>query len=623
MGVEEFAGDTIGIVPEAAIASVTEKLKALPAAPGCYIYKDESGEILYVGKALSLRSRVRSYFQKSTKHSMRIARMVSQVRDLEWIVTDSELEALILECNLIKRHRPPFNVRLRDDKSYPYIVITKEAFPRVLFTRKMRKDGSRYFGPFTSAFAVRETLQLLHKVFRLIPCGKSWSGEAVQRPCLYFHMGRCMAPCAGLADKANYKEELKNVSLFLEGKQDALIKGLEEEMSLASGALNFERAAQLRDTIENLTSVLERQKVVGDEDKDQDVIALVKDERGAAVQMFYVRGGKLIGQRHFYLDGAGDSNPGEAVEEFVKRYYTDAPDVPGEVLLPVEIEEMNIVQSWLRQKRGKGVKVTVPRGGEKLKLVEMAATNAEYALEQMQQQIANKEKWEAEAASQLQDALELENPPERIECFDISNIQGTSPVASMVVVEGGEPAKGEYRRFKIKYNPESPDDFAMMRETILRRLKAFRDGQPNFQKLPDLMVIDGGKGQLGAALKAMDEVGLRLPAVGLAKKQELLFLPGNPDPIALPLDSPGLLLLRRLRDEAHRFAISYHRKLRDKRMFGSPLEEIPGVGPRRKRMLLRTFGSIDGIKNAKVEEIAAVPTMTMAMAKRVKDALAD
>lgn len=549
--------------------------------------------------------------------------MVTKIRDLEWMIVDSELEALILECNLIKQHRPPFNVRLRDDKSYPYIVITKEAYPRVLFTRKLRKDGSRYFGPYSSAFAVRETLQLLHKVFKLIPCGKSWSGDAVQRPCLYYHLGRCLAPCAGLATKEAYKAELNGVIMFLEGKQDVLVKSLRNKMDAASAGLDFERAASYRDTIDNIESVLERQKVVGEIDKDQDVIALVKDDRGAAVQMFYVRGGKLIGQRHFYLDGAKDAQPGEAVEEFIKRYYTDAPEVPGEVLLPVEIEERRIVQAWLKRKRGKGVKISVPRGGEKLKLVEMAANNAELALAQFQQAQSTMEEWAAAAASEIQEALGLENPPERIECFDISNIQGTAPVGSMVVVEGGEPAKGEYRRFRIKYNPESPDDFAMMRETILRRLRAFRDGDAKFQKLPDLVVIDGGRGQLNAALKAMDEVGLSLPAVGLAKKQELLYVPGLSEPIALSLNSPGLTLLRRLRDEAHRFAISYHRKVRDKRMFGSPLDEIPGIGPRRKRMLLRSFGSVEGIRRASVSDIAAVPTMTKAMAERVKSALDD
>jgi excinuclease ABC subunit C len=601
--------------------SVAARLKSLPGEPGCYIYKDAEGAVLYVGKALSLKNRVRSYFHKSTQHSTRIARMVARVSDIEWIVTDSELEALILECNLIKEHRPPFNVRLRDDKSYPYIVITKEAFPRVLFTRKVRRDGSRYFGPYSSAFSVRETLQLMHKVFKLIPCGKSWTGDAVQRPCLYHHMGRCLAPCAGLADRAEYKRELSNVQFFLEGKSDRLLKDLSERMRHHAEALEFEHAAKLRDTIDSLELVLERQKVIAGDTKDQDVVAVVKDERGAAVQMFYVRGGKLIGQRTFYLDGAAETNPSEAVEEFVKRYYTDAPEVPSEVLLPVEIAERLIVESWLRTKKGRAVHVTVPQGGEKLKLVEMAANNAELALQQFTQEEIAKEEWGAEAAAALQDALGLPSPPERIEGYDISNIQGTAPVASMVVAEGGQAAKSEYRRFKIKYNPESPDDFAMMREVILRRLRAYKDGDPKFSKLPDLVMIDGGRGQLNAAIKAMDEVGLVLPAVGLAKKQELIFLPGNPDPIMLPLQSAGLLLLRRIRDEAHRFALSFHRKLRDKRMFGSPLDEIPGVGPRRRRLLLRAFGSVEGIRRATEHEIAAVPTMTAALARRVKEAL--
>jgi excinuclease ABC subunit C len=615
------------------------KLKGLPDKPGCYIFKDADGQILYVGKAVSLRSRVRSYFRVSTRHSTRIARMVARVCDLETFVVDSELEALVLECNLIKEHRPPYNVRLRDDKSYPYIVMTKERFPRVLFTRKLRKDGSKYFGPYTSAYAARETLAVLHKVFKLIPCGKSWSGEPVQRPCLYFHMGQCLAPCAGLAERSDYDQELEGVRRLLEGRRDDLIKDLERRMAESSERLDFEAAARLRDSIGAVRAIQERQKVTADV-ADRDVIAVVRDERGSAVQMFYVRGGKLIGQRHFFLDGASEVNPGEAVEEFVKRYYTDAPEVPREVLLPVEIEERNIVQQWLRQKRGAAVNLEVPRGGEKLKLVEMAAMNAEHLLDQMQKEATAKEEWAVIAGANLQDALGLPAPPIRIECYDISNIQGTAPVSSMVVFEDGQAAKAEYRRFKIRYNPELPDDFAMMKETIMRRLAAYRDGNPKFAKLPDLIVIDGGRGQLGAALKAMAEIGIEVPAIGLAKKRELIFVPSpscngeplnpnddtaltSPDPIELPMTSAGLILLRRLRDEAHRFALTYHRKVRDKRMFGSPLDEIPGVGPRRKRLLLRSFGSVENIRRATVEDIASVPTMTLAVARRVKEALED
>lgn len=633
------------VVPE----KVAAQLKKLPASPGCYIYRDDAGDVLYVGKAVVLKNRVRTYFQPSTRHSNRIARMVRRVADIEWIVVDSELEALVLECNLIKQYRPPFNVRLRDDKSYPYVVITKEAFPRVMFTRKVRKDGSKYFGPFTSAWAVRDTLGLLHKVFPLIPCGKSFSGRNEQRPCLYYHLGQCLAPCAGLADKAKYREVLKQVEQFLDGKGERLLDQMKADMASAAEALEFERAAKLRDQIAAIESVLQRQKVLNSDGGDQDVVAVVKDERGAAIQMLYIRGGKLIGQRQFFLDGSRDAAPTEAVGEFVKQYYAEAPEVPREVLLPVEIEERAIVESYLRQRKGSAVTVTVPNGGEKLRLLEMAATNAEQALEAFSAELVKKEAWIEQAIAELQEALAMPMPPLRIEGYDISNIQGRSPVGSMVVTERGEPCKAEYRRFKIRYHPEDPNDFAMMHEVMTRRLRAYLEGDPKFARLPDLIMIDGGKGQLSAALKARDELGLSVPMVGLAKKMEIIYVPVDPrptgmeppakideasytfsrkpmveysyEPIELPLQSPGLLLLRRLRDEAHRYALTYHRKLRDKRMHGSALEEVPGVGPRRKRLLLRTFGSIDGIRRATVDEIAAVPTLTRTLAQQISEYL--
>lgn len=632
-----------------------EKLKKLPAKPGCYIYRDSGGEVLYVGKALSLRNRVRGYFQDSTRHGVRISRLVSKVQDIEWIAVDSEVEALVLECNLIKKYRPPYNIRLRDDKSYPYITITKERFPRVLFTRKVKRDGSKYFGPYTSAYNVRDTLQLLHKVFPLIPCGKSWSGEPEQRPCLYYHLGRCLGPCAGLADREEYKGVVAKVERFLQGKEATLLDDLRKEMATSSADEDFEYAAQVRDQIQAIESLLQRQKVLMAEAVDQDVVAVVKDERGATIQMLYIRGGKLIGQRQFTLDGVGDRAPGEAVQEFLKQYYADAPDVPREVLLPVEIEERNIVQTWLRQRRGAAVTVEVPQGGERLKLVEMAAMNAEQALSQFSQELAKQEEWAEAAMGQLQDELGLDSPPMRIEGYDISNVQGMAPVGSMVVMENGQPAKSEYRRFKIRYHPETPNDFAMMHEVLTRRLAACREGDPQFAKLPDLIMIDGGKGQITAALRARDEVGLTIPIVGLAKRMELIYVPidarDSVEPakleklnrskverdsqyayapadsdfvyreIELPLNSPGLTLLRRLRDEAHRFALSYHKKLRDKRMHGSALEEVPGVGPRRKRLLLRSFGSVEGIRRASVEEIAAVPTLTQRLALQIKEHL--
>lgn len=609
--------------------AVTEKLKLLPAKPGCYIYRDSKNEVLYVGKAVSLKNRVRSYFQASTKHGARIARMVRRICDIETIVVDSEIEALVLECTLIKQHRPPFNVRMRDDKSYPYIAITKENYPRVLFTRKPRKDGSKYFGPYTSAWSVRDTLQLLHKVFPLIPCGKSWSGREEQRPCLYYHLGQCLAPCAGLSNRKEYANVIHDVEMFLGGKGEFLVDNLRSAMEAAAENLEFERAATLRDQIGSIENVLHRQKVLNTDSVDQDVIAVVKDERGAAVQILYIRNGKLIGQRQYMLDGASDAAPSEAIGEFVKQYYAEAPEVPREVLLPVEIEERKIVESWLRQKRGSAVTISVPQGGEKLRLLDMASTNAEQVLHTYAAELEQKNEFAEKAGAELQEALKLDLTPIRVEGYDISNIQGKSPVGSMVVTIDGEAAKSEYRRFKIRYHPEDPNDFAMMNEVLLRRLKSYLEDDPKFQPLPDLIMIDGGKGQLHAALKARDSLGLTVPMVGLAKKMEIIFVPkllpdiSGHEPtyayeaVELPLNSPGLLLLRRLRDEAHRFAITYHRKLRDKRFHGSSLEEIPGVGPRRRRMLLRTFGSLEGIRRASAEELAAVPTMTKQLAEVV------
>lgn len=624
--------------------TIVDKLALLPPEPGVYLHKDEDGNVLYVGKAINLRNRVRSYFQESAKHGPRIARLVSKARDLEWIVVGTEVEALVLECNLIKKYRPPYNVRMRDDKSYPYITITDEEFPRVMFTRRVRKDKARYFGPYTSAFAVRDTLGLLHKIFPLIPCGKSWSGAPVQRPCLYYHLGRCLGPCAGLADRAEYQGVLDKVGAFLDGKEDTILEGLMAEMEAAAEALDFEKAAKVRDQVKAIESVMQRQQAVTDKGGDQDVIAVVKDERGSAIQMLYIRGGKLIGQRQYMLDNAADAAPGLAVQEFVKQYYADAPEVPREILLPVEIEERNVVQAWLRGRKGSAVTIEVPQTGDKARLVDLAAANAEQALNQFAQELAKKEEWAEEAMGQLQESLGLPTLPHRVEGYDISNIQGTAPVGSMVVTEGGEAAKDEYRRFAIKWNPETPNDFAMMNEVLMRRLKRYVDGDEKFTKLPDLIMIDGGRGQLASALKARDDLGLHVPMIGLAKRHELIYVPVEADAIfqpssdaipekrakaytyrevELPLNSPGLMLLRKLRDEAHRFALTYHRKIRDKRATGSALEEIPGVGPRRKRLLLRTFGSVEGIRRASVDELAAVPTMTKALAGKVREYLAE
>ena len=604
-------------------ADLHARLRSLPAQPGCYLFKDAQGTVLYVGKAVNLRQRVRSYFQKSAQHSPKTARMVRKIADLEWIVTDSELEALILECNLIKKHRPPYNVLMRDDKSYPYLCLTvTEKFPRLLVTRRVRRDGNRYFGPFANSGAVWETHRLLHRTFPLIPCGKVWSGEAVQRPCLYYQMGRCLAPCAGLADAEQYRQIVQQVALFLQGKGDALIRQLTEQMEAAADALEFERAARIRDQIRALQEVLQRQKVIHPDGIDEDVIALVKDERGACVQMFFIRGGKLLGQRHFFLSEGTEENPRALMTEFLKQYYQDAPEVPERILLPYEVEEAQIIAQWLRQKRGDGtVEIRVPRRGEDAQLLELAAQNAELALQSLRMEMEQKAEWLESALLELQEALNLPTMPQRIEAFDISNIQGVAPVGSMVVFEGGQPKKSDYRRFRIRWHPETPDDFAMMREVITRRLREALEGDPKWRTLPDLMLIDGGRGQLNAALEAMHALGFEIPAVGLAKKQELLILPDREEPLALPHHSKALHLLQRVRDEAHRFALSYHRKLREERATRSPLDEIPGIGPRRKKMLLRLFGSIDRIREASVEELASVPTMTRKLAQQVLDYL--
>jgi excinuclease ABC subunit C len=647
-------------------AKVQERLKLVPKKPGCYIYRDEKEEVLYVGKAIDLRNRVRSYFRKSAKHGNRIARLVYKVADIEWIVVDSELEALVLECNLIKEHRPPYNVRLRDDKSYPFIIITKEAFPRLLFARNPKKKTSKAFGPYTSAFTVRETISLLHKVFPLIPCGKSWSGVDQQRPCLYYHMNQCLAPCAGLAKKSEYKQVIKQVEDFLKGREDAVIEQLEKDMEKASASLDFERAALIRDRIQALRTVQEKQNVLSEDGQDRDVLAVVKDDRGAAIQMLYVRGGRLIGQRSFVLDGSSEAAPTEAVQEFVKQYYSSQPELPKEILLPVEIEERKIVQQWLKQRKGAAVKINVPQGGEGLRLVDLAAQNAEQALKTFQLEMEQKERWAEQSGDELAEAIGLPAPAIHIEGYDISNIQGTAPVGSMVVFKEGQPSKDDYRRFRIKFHPEDPNDFAMMHELISRRLRRHLDGDPKFAQLPDLIMIDGGKGQLASALKARDSLGLTVPMVGLAKKFELIHVPelnleeaerlrtdlkpgeemlsdlstavkrgAKYDPtterqkglpytyreVALPLNSPGLMLLKRLRDEAHRFAITFHRKVRAKRAHGSILDEIPGIGPKKKRLLLRTFGSIEAIRRAPVEEIGAVPTLTLRQAEQIREFL--
>lgn len=602
--------------------TLQDKLATLPTNPGCYIYKDKDGTIIYIGKAVNLRNRVRSYFQKSANHTPKTKRLVQNIVDMEFIVVDTELEALVLECNLIKKHRPKYNIRLRDDKHYPYLQLTtSEPFPRLLVTRRVnRDDGNKYFGPFTNSHAVYNTLDLVYKNFPLVTCRKHWTNKAEQRPCLYHHMGRCPeAPCAGLANKERYDAGVKGAESFLMGRYDTLEKDLRQQMEDAAENLEFERAAKLRDRLQSINLITERQKVVNTTLGDQDVMAVVADATGAAVQMFFVRGGKLIGQEHFLLEGTeGEGGIEEATTEFVKQYYQEASFVPNEILLPTYVEEAEIIESWLRQKKGTKVTLTVPKQGEKKKLIEMAATNAQLALEQIRERSASERSRVDAALNQLSEALGMpDNPLLRIEAYDNSNVQGRHAVGGMIVFEEGKPKKSEYRRFKIETSEGKPDDFAMMFEMLTRRFNQMAENNPKFTSAPDLVLIDGGKGQLNAAQAAMRQFGYEFPMIGLAKQYELIYLPGRDEPVELARNSPALFLVQRVRDEVHRFAIEYHRKVRGRAAQMSVLDEIPGIGPTRRRELLKFFGSVEKMKRVPVEELAKAPGMNKAAAEAV------
>ena len=611
------------------------KLKTLPARPGCYIYRNERGQVIYVGKAVVLRHRVRSYFQEQRAHTAKTRRLVADIADLEWVVTDTELEALILENELIKRYRPQYNIRLKDDKQYPYIKVHwQEDFPRISVVRRMLPDGARYYGPFTSSMVVRQTLDALRRVFPYLDCHREITGQD-KRACLYFHIKRCAGPCIGAVNKEEYRAIIDGLCQFLEGKTDEVMAELTQRMTLAAERLQFERAAMYRDQIKAARRIVERQKVVSGRQEDEDVIAFAQDKGDACAQVFFIRRGRLIGRETFMLEGAGEGANKALLASFVKQFYDEAAYLPPQILLPVELDETAIIEQWLHSKRGARVALRAPQRGEKKALVAMATENARSALTAMQAE------WEAdahrhtEAIANLQTALNLPKPPTRIECFDISTLQGTNTVASMVVFVQGAPRKNDYRRFKVRTVTQTgqPDDFASMREALTRRFRrALATEQPAapgqrsdflWKLLPDLLIIDGGKGQLGIAVEVLKMLELFevVPVAGLAKREELLFQPGRPEPVRLPKESPEMYLVQRVRDEAHRFAITYQRKLRGKAMTKSRLEEIPGIGVKRRQALLKHFGSIDAIRNASVEEIAAVPGLTHTVAALVKEML--
>ena len=620
----------------------TDRLRATPTRPGVYLMRDKAGKVLYVGKAASLRNRVRSYFAPSAKHPPKIVRMVAKVADFEYIVAESESEALILECNLIKEHQPQYNARLKDDKSYPFIKIdVSEDFPQVYITRRIKKDGSRYFGPFANAGSVRRTLSLLKKLFPYRSCTKTITGTD-DRPCLDYFIHRCVGPCIGAVNKEQYAEVIDQVTYFLEGKTNEVVKAIEKRMLEASDDLEFEKAAALRDQLQAIEKVHEGQKVLHLTTDNIDVIAASAGLREAWVEVFFIRQGKLIGRDNFLMAGTQDDEPGKILTAFVKQFYDATPYVPPRILVEHGLEDTAAIESWLMEKRRGTVRIQVPQRGEKRRLVEMVVENAAQGFAQLQvKQMADTAAMDT-AMSELQEALSLPNLPKRIECYDISNTQGTNPVGSMVVFENGKPRNDHYRRFKIK-SVDGIDDYSMMREMLTRRFKRFSKLKANGKNnsnvaadsgatssksgggeawgiAPDLVLIDGGKGHLGAALSVFLDRGINGgPRAVAARENGELFCPKRPEPIVLPRTSQGLFLVQRARDEAPRFAITFHRERRSKKSVESALDLVPGIGPKRKRLLLRKFGSLKGIQAASMEELAAVPGMTLKLARQVKN----
>ncbi|WP_038039004.1 excinuclease ABC subunit UvrC [Thermorudis peleae] len=599
---------------------LAERLAALEAAPGVYLMKDAQGNVIYVGKAASLRARVRSYFGSRSGMDAKTRELVEHIADFEVIRTDTETEALILENELIKRYRPRYNILLRDDKTYPFIRITNEPYPRVIATRRLVQDGSRYFGPYPSAGAVHRTLELLKRLFPYRACDIEITGNA-SRPCLYYHIGRCAGPCIGAVSQQEYQQIIEHVICFLEGKGDDLLPALRAQMEEAAERLDFEQAARLRDEIRAIEHVLQHQKIVTGRNESFDVLAVAQGAGGdACVQVSTVRNGKLLGSESYMMAGARvDDTPSAILTSFVTQFYQQAVQIPPEIVLQYPVDDEAMIAAWLTERRGSTVKLTVPKRGLRRELVEMTQKSAQQNLEQHRVRWLNDEQRTTMALSELADALGLDRLPRRIECFDVSNLHGTNAVASMVVFEQAKPKKSDYRRFQIK-SVEGPNDFAMLQEAIRRRYRrALTEEQTeSWRSLPDLIIVDGGKGQLNAACEVLRELGLDLPIAALAKEHEELFLPDRPDPILLPRDSQALYLVQRIRDEAHRFAITFHRKRRAKSTIASVLDEIPGIGPRRRRALLREFGSVEGIRQASVEEIANVPGMTRALAEQVK-----
>ena len=592
---------------QAAKAELTAQVALLPDKPGVYLMRDQAGKIIYVGKAVNLKNRVRSYFQQRGL-SVKTEALVARIASFETIVTATEMEALILECNLIKKHRPRYNISLRDDKTYPFIKVTlNEAFPRVYATRRLEKDGAKYYGPYASAGAMHETISLLKKLFPLRSC----RSMDAQRPCLEYHIKRCLAPCAGLVDQESYLAMVKTVCLFLEGRSADVEKDLKRRMLAASEDLKFELAGRLRDQLAAVRQVMEKQNIVTGAG-DQDVLGLARLGGQSCVQVFFVRSGKMVGRDRFMLSGGDNETDGDILAAFVKQYYHEAAFIAREILTPVVLPESELLASWLSERKGGAVHLLTPQRGSKRDLVQLAADNAVEYLRQRNERDAVKHGKSTAAMEELAQRLSLARLPKRIECFDISHIQGAETVASMVVFTGGEPDKAEYRRFKLRTVEGSPDDFASMQEVTLRR---YREAA---EPLPDLIVIDGGKGQLSSALEVIRGVGLSdIPVIGLAKEFEHIFRENISEPLILPRHSEALRLIQQIRDEAHRFAVTYHRKLRAKRNLVSVLDHIKGIGAKRRQALWKHFGALEKMRAASVEDLAAAPGMNVTAATAV------
>ena len=603
---------------------IAEQLNNLPNSPGVYLMRDAGGTILYVGKAADLRHRVRSYFSGGQKLTPKLQKMVPRVADIDCYVTTSEQEALILELNLIKSHHPHYNVRLKDDKTFPYLKIDiKKAWPGVYVTRRLEPDGARYFGPFASARSVRRTLKMVKGIFPFRSCSKPITGTA-SRACLEYHIGRCLAPCTGAVSRREYADVIKEVVLFLEGKQEKIVRGLQSKMNKAAEAMDFEKAALLRDQIQAIHKVIEGQRIAATVRGEQDVIAFAQERDQACVQVFFVRSNKLTGRESFVLQGTRHEEPHQIMTSFIKQFYSSSPYIPPLLLLQYPVADAGILKDWLQRRRGAKVAIQVPRRGNKKQLVAIVAENARQSLELLKiKQLAAPRDLET-ALAEIERELQLPRLPVRMEAYDISDIQGKAAVGSMVVFEKGRPKPAHYRRFRIR-TVTGADDYAMLREVLKRRFKRLdREASTpgTWAVLPDLILIDGGKGQLNVALSVIGEAGVASVSVAsLAKEKEAIFVPRRTEPVVLPPRSLGLQLLQRLRDEAHRFAIGYYQKVHRKETFASAFDAISGIGPGRKCALLKKFGSVQAIREAPVAELAAVRGMNSNLAKKVKESL--